>query len=267
MPGLVEALTRRAAALRVGDPRDEDTDVGLARRPLRRAAAFADAGDLRRAVVRRTTRASLAARRARLLAVVEVPDADTAIAARRARRPRRRRSRSGPATRQGRARLAAAAVADDLGRPPRDRAHRRCRCGSRATSSRASSSGGRRGPRARRASRRRDQLAAQDRLDRGPPRARGAPVAGAAARRAALVRAARRAVSGRCPSATATHRSAHTPHGPRVPLPRIFVGADDRPQRTICRSRPAGSCECQCCRHVADTGPLGRSDGGGGTAP
>jgi len=72
VPGLVQALSAAAAALRVGDPRDEDTDVG----PLA-DGTFADPtvlGGLTPDDPRFVTPPGLT------LAVVEVPDADTAIA-------------------------------------------------------------------------------------------------------------------------------------------------------------------------------------------
>ena len=140
VPGLVEALQAAASALRVGDPRDPDD------RSRRAAARRARGGG--RPALRRPAAGPV-------LAVVEVPDTETGDRARRARGPRRARSRSGPATRRkgervarrlpspatwvGRHGIAPTAVAGA------DRAPRRRR---------ASSSGARRGRRARPAARR-----------------------------------------------------------------------------------------------------------------
>jgi acyl-CoA reductase-like NAD-dependent aldehyde dehydrogenase len=88
VPGLLEALTAGAAALRVGDPRDEDTDVGPLARPEDRYDEPLTIPGLAGTFVAPAVIAGLAADDPRfvtpppgpLLAVVEVPDADTAVA-------------------------------------------------------------------------------------------------------------------------------------------------------------------------------------------
>jgi acyl-CoA reductase-like NAD-dependent aldehyde dehydrogenase len=88
VPGLVEALTAGAAALQVGDPRDESTDVGPLARPEDRYDEPLPMPGLAGTFAAPTVIAGLAADDPRfttpppgpLLAVVEVPDADTAVA-------------------------------------------------------------------------------------------------------------------------------------------------------------------------------------------
>jgi acyl-CoA reductase-like NAD-dependent aldehyde dehydrogenase len=88
VPGLVEALTAGAAALRVGDPRDEDTDVGPLARPEDRYDEPLAIPGLPGTFAAPSVIAGLQPDDPRfatpppgpLLAVVEVPDADTAVA-------------------------------------------------------------------------------------------------------------------------------------------------------------------------------------------
>ena len=88
VPGLVEALTAGAAALRVGDPRDEDIDVGPLARPEDRYDEPLRVPGLAGTFAAPTVIAGLEPDDPRfttpppgpLLAVVEVPDADTAVA-------------------------------------------------------------------------------------------------------------------------------------------------------------------------------------------
>jgi acyl-CoA reductase-like NAD-dependent aldehyde dehydrogenase len=88
VPGLVEALTAGAAALRIGDPRDEDTDVGPLARPEDAYDATLSIAGLAGTFAAPVVLAGLSAEDPRfvtpppgpVLAVVEVADADTAVA-------------------------------------------------------------------------------------------------------------------------------------------------------------------------------------------
>ena len=244
VPGLVEALTAAAAALRVGDPRDD----GHRRRPARPAAGRATsepltvAGlqrDLRRTVRDRgprrpTTRASSRHRPARCS-----PWSRCRTPTRRS--PSRRatgatgRSRSGRATRAKGERVARRLPsAEHLGRPPRHRPDRRAgapRTPRRPASARVAR---RLGAGNAEPARRRDVRRGADRVRGGAARARVAPLAGAAHRSGGPAAGpAAQAVSDRTPPAPFTHRRGTHPSctDPGSPLPRIFRRARNAPQR------------------------------------